>query len=104
MVGHAAMEEAAEVSDERIGHFEWSDYEALLEKADRDLALLRSRPEHALDAVFNLVTTLDHVWDWATNDQRLPAAKRPAVVTARKDHPAITAIHALSVAAKHLVP
>lgn len=88
--------------DERIGHFEWADYNALLDKADRDLAHLRSRPEDELDIVFNLVTTIDHVWDWAMNDDRLPTVKRDAAAAARRDHPAIRAINALSVAAKHL--
>lgn len=88
--------------DERIGHFEWADYNALLDKADRNLAHLRSRPEDELDIVFNLVTTIDHVWDWAMNDDRLPTVKRDAAAAARRDHPAIRAINALSVAAKHL--
>jgi hypothetical protein len=86
----------------RAGLFTWPNYQALLEKAQRDLELLRSRPEHPLDVIFNLVTTIDHIWDCVARDDSLPEATRNVAKGLRTSNTAVSVVNRLSVGAKHL--
>jgi hypothetical protein len=87
----------------RAGHFTWSNYQSLLEKAKRDPDLLSSRPEHPEDVIFNLVVTIDHIFDWAKADSSLDAKTHQAALALRKSDSAVAVINQLSVGAKHLV-
>ena len=85
----------------RAGHFDWASWQSLLDKAERDLATFRAGPDYPLDVLFNLVTTINHVWDWASKDANLPHAKRQAAKAVRTI-PDVSAIRSLAEAAKHL--
>jgi hypothetical protein len=90
------------------GLFNWPDYRALLDKAERDLASVQAHRDHPLDTVFNLVVTIDHIWDWVINDNELNAEVRNSARALRDTSsggdPYVAAIHALSIGAKHLKP
>ena len=75
----------------------------MLDKANRDLVAFRLNPEYPLDVLFNLVTTIDHIWDWASKDDTLSDEKREAARTLRNTNPDVAVIKSLSVGAKHLV-
>jgi hypothetical protein len=87
-----------------VGFFSWEDYRPLLAKAERDLAAVRE--SGAEDDIFDLVVTIDHVWDWVSRDDRLPSELRIAADTLHSSNgdPNVWAIHGLSIGAKHFAP